>query len=185
MKLIKQILTPYLYKKLSIFTLSKMQSFKLLGVFLDEHLTLNKHVDHVTTKLSRALYLLNRVKQFVSLNSLRKLYFSLFHSHLLYYINILSCTLQSNITSIILLKKKAIRTISKAHYNAHTTPLLLANQVLPFDKLIMLHRLLVMHSIAYDNAPSTFENTLTKNNTRNTGHNLRNQDFFTIACSTH
>jgi hypothetical protein len=39
----------------------KMQSFKLLGVFLDEHVTLNKHVAHVTAKLTKALYLLRRV----------------------------------------------------------------------------------------------------------------------------
>jgi hypothetical protein len=37
-----------------------------------------------------------------------------------------------------------------------------------------------MHSIAYDYAPATFENTWTKNNTRNTGHDLRNHDFFTL-----
>jgi hypothetical protein len=35
-----------------------------------------------------------------------------------------------------------------------------------------------MHSVAYDYAPSTFENTWQKNMARNTGHNLRNQDFF-------
>jgi hypothetical protein len=62
----------------------KLQSFKLLGVYLYEQLTLNKHVDHVAAKLARSLYLLNCVKHFVSDNSLRKLYFSLFHSHLLY-----------------------------------------------------------------------------------------------------
>jgi hypothetical protein len=37
-----------------------------------------------------------------------------------------------------------------------------------------------MHSIAYDYAPITFANTWTKNNTRNIGHDLRNQDFFTM-----
>ncbi len=37
-----------------------------------------------------------------------------------------------------------------------------------------------MHSIAYDYAPATFENTWTKNNTRNTGHNLLNHYFFTL-----
>jgi hypothetical protein len=158
----------------------KLQSFKLLGVYLDEQLTLNKHVDHVTAKLSRSLYLLNRVKHFVSDNSLRKLYFSLFHSHLLYCINILSCTSRSNINRITVLQKKAIRIISRAQYNAHTTPLFLVNKVLPFDKLISLHRNLFMHSIAYEYAPVTFANTWTKNNTRNTGHDLRNQDFFTL-----
>jgi hypothetical protein len=110
-----------------------MQSFELLGVFLDEHLTPNKHVNQVSAKLSKSLYILNRVKQFISLTSLRKLYFSLFHSHLLYCINILSCTSQTNINRIILLQKKAIRIISKTHYNVHTTPLFLENKVLPFD----------------------------------------------------
>jgi hypothetical protein len=91
----------------------KMQSFKLLGVYLDEYLTLNKHVDHVTTKLSRALNLLNRIKQFVSLNSLRKLYFSLFHSHLLCCINILSCTSQANLNRITVLQKKPLELLQK------------------------------------------------------------------------
>jgi hypothetical protein len=84
----------------------KMQSFKLLGIYLDEHLTLNRHTDHVAAKLSRALYLINRVKHFVSCNSLRKLYYSLFHSHLLYCINILSCISQSNINRIAILQKR-------------------------------------------------------------------------------
>jgi hypothetical protein len=158
----------------------KMQSFKLLGVYLDESLTLNKHVDHISAKLAKSLYLLNRIKHFVSLNSLRKLYFSLFHSHLLYCINILSCTSQANLNRITILQKKAIRIISHAHYNDHTTPLFLANRVLPFEKLIYLHRLLFMHSVAYDYAHPTFENTWTKNNMCNTGHDLRNQDFFTL-----
>jgi hypothetical protein len=37
-----------------------------------------------------------------------------------------------------------------------------------------------MHSIAYDYAPATFANTWTKNNARNTGHDLRNHDYFTL-----
>jgi hypothetical protein len=37
-----------------------------------------------------------------------------------------------------------------------------------------------MHSITYDYAPLTFANTWAKNNTRDTGHDLRNQDFFTM-----
>jgi hypothetical protein len=52
----------------------KLQSFKLLGVYLDEQLTLNKHVDHVAAKLSRSLYLLNRVKHYVSDSSPKTLF---------------------------------------------------------------------------------------------------------------
>jgi hypothetical protein len=37
-----------------------------------------------------------------------------------------------------------------------------------------------MHSIAYEYAPVTFANMWAKNNTRNIGHDLRNQDFFSM-----
>jgi hypothetical protein len=158
----------------------KLQSFKLLGVFLDEHLTLNKHVNHTTAKLSRALYLLKHVKHFVSPGAMRKLYFSLFHSHLLYCINILSCTSQTNITKILTMQKKAIRIVTNAPYNSHTNPLFLETNVLPFNKLITLNRLLFMHAIAYNYAPKTFANIWVTNAERNIGHDLRNNDFFVI-----
>ncbi len=156
----------------------KMHSFKLLGVLLDEHLTLNSHVNHISAKLSRALYLLRRVKFFVSPVALRKLYFSLLHSHLLYCINILSCTSQTNINKILVMQRKAIRLISNSTYNAHTNPLFAENGVLPIDKLITLNRLLFMHAIAYNYAPQTFANTWLTNAEHNTGHDLRNADFF-------
>jgi hypothetical protein len=37
-----------------------------------------------------------------------------------------------------------------------------------------------MHSIAYEYAPLTFNNTWVKNNARNVGHDLRNQDYFSL-----
>jgi hypothetical protein len=46
------------------------------------------------------LYLLKRVKDFTSPNSIIKLFFFLFYSHLLYCTNILCCTSQTNLTKI-------------------------------------------------------------------------------------
>ncbi len=157
-----------------------MQSFKLLGIYLDEHLTLNKHVAHVSAKLTRSLDLLNRVKIFVSLASLKKLYFSLFHSHLLYCSNIFGCTSQSNINKILVLQKKAIRIMTMSSYSAHTGPLFLSNNILPFDKLLSFNKLMFMHSVGYNYSPPAFDNTWMINAERNTGHHLRNQDIFTL-----
>jgi hypothetical protein len=97
----------------------------LLGVYLDEQLTLNKHVSHVCSKLSRANYMLRRVANFLTAKCLRTLYFSLFHSHLLYCTNILNCTSQSKLNRISILQRKAIRIITKSAYNEHTAPLFL------------------------------------------------------------
>ena len=60
------------------------RSYKLLGILFDEHLSFNSHVDLIKSKLSKALFCINRVKNFVPQKTLKTLYFSLFHSHLLY-----------------------------------------------------------------------------------------------------
>ncbi len=69
--------------------------------------------------------------------------------------------------------------MTNSHNNAHTNPLFY-NNILPFDKLITQNKLLFMHSIAYDYAPPTFDNTWIKNAQRDTGYELRNQDFFIL-----
>ncbi len=56
----------------------KLRSFKLLGVFLGEYLSFNKHVAHVWTKLSRVNFCLSRIINFVSTKTLRTLYFLCF-----------------------------------------------------------------------------------------------------------
>ena len=41
------------------------RSYKLLGILFDEHLSFNSHVDLIKSKLSKALFCINRVKNFV------------------------------------------------------------------------------------------------------------------------
>jgi hypothetical protein len=45
----------------------KLRSFKLLGVYFDEYLTFNKHISHVSAKLTRANFCLRRIANFVSI----------------------------------------------------------------------------------------------------------------------
>ncbi len=157
-----------------------MKSFMLLGVYFDEYLSFNKHISILAAKLSRANFLLRRVSNFVSNNTMRKLYFSLFHSHLLYCSNIYSCTSLANINRISILQKKSIRIITGLGPYANTEDLFLNNRVLTFENIISLNKLLFVHSIAYNYAPLSFDNTWQKNDVRETGYNLRNDDFFIL-----
>jgi hypothetical protein len=59
---------------------SPESSFKLLGILFDEHLSFKPHIDMLCSKISKSLYCLSRVKNFVNSESLRKLYFSMIHS---------------------------------------------------------------------------------------------------------
>jgi hypothetical protein len=57
-------------------------------------------------QLNKAIYCLRRVTHFVSPKSLKALYFSLFHSHLLYFPIILNCISQTNLAGISRLQRK-------------------------------------------------------------------------------
>jgi hypothetical protein len=53
------------------------KSFKLLGVYFDEYLSFAAHVNHLCVKLSKSLYCLNKVKNFVNVEALIKLYYTI------------------------------------------------------------------------------------------------------------
>ncbi len=113
-------------------------------------------------------------------SGLRSLYFALIHSHLSYCPIILNCMSKQNISKLEKIQKKAIRTITKNNYNAHTLPLFVANKILPFEKIVKNSKLLFMHSIYHEYAPISFHGTWQKNNERQLSQNLRNENEFTL-----
>jgi hypothetical protein len=98
------------------------RSFKLLGVLLDENLSFKSHIEATSNKISKSIFCMNRSKNFLTKKALRSLYFTLIHPHLLYCINIYSCTPISNLKRLTTLQKKAFRIIHHEPSRAHTTP---------------------------------------------------------------
>lgn len=156
------------------------RSYKLLGIHLDEHLTFEQNTKHLISKLSKATYCINRVKNILPLKALTILYHSLVHSHLTYCTTIASCTNKTNITKISKLQKKAIRIITNSTYTAHTEPLFERLNILNYDKLITFSQLKIMHSVHYNYAPLTLTSAWNTNEHRNTHHELRNAHDYTI-----
>jgi hypothetical protein len=97
------------------------RSYKLLGVFLDKNLTYNQHCAHVCNKIAKSNYIITKSKNLLPWETLRTLYFSLVHPHLLYCLPIYSCTSARNINKLFLMQKKSIRAVCNAEYNAHTS----------------------------------------------------------------
>jgi hypothetical protein len=46
-------------------------SFKLLGVHFDEYLSFDKHIAHLCSRIAKSLYCINRIKNFIDLESLK------------------------------------------------------------------------------------------------------------------
>jgi hypothetical protein len=79
------------------------RTYKLLGIYLYEYLTLNHHVSQICGKLSRALFQIKKARFILPPTAMKTLYTALFHSHLLYCTNIVSITSQTNVNKIFII----------------------------------------------------------------------------------
>ena len=152
------------------------KSFKLLGVLLDEYLSFDAHINHICNKVSKSLYIINRVKNFLPAKTLVTLYFALIHSHLSYCSSIYGCATKTSLTKLQLKQKKAIRIISKSTYHAHTAPLFKNLKILPLENLITYSQLKFMHNFYNNNIPLSFTEMWVTNRSRNPQINLRNAE---------
>ena len=160
--------------------ITESQSYKLLGIYLDENLTFHKNTTHIISKMSKSIFCINRAKHFLPQSTLITLYQSLVHSHLLYCPLITSCSSNHDLEKIFKIQKKAIRIVTNSSFHAHTAPLFAKHKILPLNKIILQAKLHLMHSIYYNYAPPTLKNMCKKNSERSISHNLRNQDDYTI-----
>ena len=156
------------------------RSYKLLGILFDKHLSFNYHIDLLKSKLSKALFCINRVKNFVPQKTLKTSYFSIFHSHLLYCPLIVNCATKTNIQKIAVMQKKAIRSITNSKSHSHTDPLFSSLKILPYHKIIYQSQLTFFHSIHNKYAPSSFNNVWQTNSERNPTYSLRNANEYFV-----
>jgi hypothetical protein len=150
------------------------RQYKLLGVYLDEHLSFDYHCTAVCNKIARSNYIISRVKNLLPVSSLKTLYYALVHPHLLYCLPIYACTSQKNVNKLLKAQKKSIRSITKSKHNEHTGPLFQSLKIMPFNNLVKYTQSLVTHSIVHNYAPGTLSNTWIFNHERNHNVMLRN-----------
>jgi hypothetical protein len=87
--------------------LTKVYSIKFLGLTLDNLLLWKKHIEAIVPKLSAATFAMRIVQPFLSLDSLKLIYYSYFHSILTYGIIFWGNTPHSNV--IFRMQKRIVR----------------------------------------------------------------------------
>ena len=75
-------------------------SMRLLGVNLDERLSLKDHISIICRSLSKSLFFLSKVENILPLYCRKQLYFAHIHSHLMYCLPLLSMTYQSDVNKL-------------------------------------------------------------------------------------
>ena len=131
-----------------------VEDFNYLGIVLDKHLTWQKHVDSVHSKLSKVCGILAKIKHLVPQTTLKTIYNSLMACRLHY--GILVWGKSSN--KLFKIQKKAIRIITNSSFNAHTEPLFKSNNILKVNDLRKLHELKFFFKFHHNTLPSYFLN---------------------------
>jgi hypothetical protein len=132
------------------------KTFKLLGVYFDEYLSFDSHISQLCKKISKSLFSINKIKKFVNLDALKKMYYVLVHSSISYCINVYGSANKTTLAPLFLQQKKAIRIISRAKYRDHTSPLFTMLEILPLEQLILYNRLKFMHNYHFRKRPYLF-----------------------------
>ena len=119
-------------------------------MILDKHLDWSPHFKVLYNKLARSNYLINSLKFKLPKFCLKRLYYSLFYSHLSYGLYIWGPNMSAyNIKKLCNSQKKCIRNISKSKYNSSTDALFLELNLLKLKDVIdlELYKIMYLNSI--------------------------------------
>ena len=166
------------YPELKLFDrlIDRVENFYFLGIILNQNLNWNSHLDKISTKISRCIGALYRLKNIIPIHILSILYNSTILPHLSY--SILAWGTKTE--HIFKLQKRAVRIISNSGYISHTE---LISKSLNFLKVIDLYKLHVLkfyYNYCHNNLPSYFRSFVFAKISQIHSYNTRNKENFTV-----
>ena len=132
--------------------LEHVVEFKNLGVVFDEHMSWKPHTSILSNRLSKYAGILNKLKHYLPLSTMRTLYFSMVGSVLNYGILTWGFA-HSRLTKI---QKRVLRIITRSKYNAHTEPLFKALDILKLEDTMKLNALKFYFKYTHETLPHFF-----------------------------
>lgn len=143
-------------------SISRTSGDKFLGVTIDEKLTWSLHISKISSKIASSIFVMNRAKHFLSIDSLKMIYFSLIHSHMIYGIEAWGNS--KALDKIFKLQKRAIRVMYRKPYRSHTDPLFINSSILKIKDIQILHASLFVHDFVHKRLPQSFSHTFNVDN---------------------
>lgn len=117
-----------------------LRSVRFLGVHLDPRLQWGAHIDEVSRRLGRNLFVLRSLAQCVSPTILKTAYFALFHTHLSYALLVWGHSAESS--RVFSLQRKALRVLAGLRYRDDCRQAFIHLQILTFPSQYILENLI-------------------------------------------
>ena len=152
--------------------IQKVSQVKFLGVYIDEYLNWNSHVQKLSLKLSSGIYSLNMARNMISSETKRLVYFAHVFSHLNYALSAWGPMISlSNLKKLQVAQNKAIRSIYNLKIRTRLGPYFKKAGILDIKGLIELSLVKISHRYVTSSLPqrivNLFENIEHDHGTRN------------------
>ena len=158
-------------------TIERVQDFDFLGLTIDETLSWKKHIEKISTKISKVIGILNRCKRYLHTTVMTRIYNCLILSRINYGITCWGFDTKR----IYKLQKKALRVINKTKYNAHSDPLFIKLNTLKAKDIFLSQSLKFFYQHEKSLLPTYFQNIVT--NTPSHSYNTRQRNIFQSICT--
>ena len=136
---------------------------KYLGVIMDCHLNWKHHILNVSKKISRSIGVMYKLREFLNMNMLKNIYYSLIYSHIVYAIQVWGSACDTELNKILVLQKKAVRMMTNNDYYPQvpgplvsTNPIFRELEILKVDDVFRLHVSKFIYSCLSFNTPRIF-----------------------------
>ena len=141
-----------------------LNSTKFLGVLVDSKFTWKEQITAVHNKVAKSIGILNKVKVLLETPVLLTLYYTLIMPYLNYCSIVWGNTYTSNLSSLYLLQKRALRIVTKVGYYEHTKPLFYDYKLLNIYDNIELNTLLFMYNAFTEKLPINIQQYFNRSN---------------------
>jgi len=140
--------------------LQQVEFSKYLGVYIDSDLSWQQHIYFIYNKIIKFTSIFYKIRNILSLDILKMIYFAFVYSHLVYGIEIYANTYIKNINKLVILNKKILRTLQNASRDTNTVELYTKFTTLPIPALHNCPILKLVHKFTYhhDKLPTIFSN---------------------------
>ena len=127
---------------------------KLLGVYLDSTLTFSEHLKHIRQISLMQISTLRKILSYTTV-SLRLCYYNAFIlPHLTYCSSVWALRSKSQMDTLFLLQKRAVRLVFNAPFASHTLELFRRSAILPIMFAIKIKKLCLVYKCLYEMAPN-------------------------------
>ena len=117
---------------------------KYLGVIIDTNLRWKEHVNYLNKKIKRSIGLLSKIRYYVDLGCLTKLYHTLIYPFLIYGVVAWGNTYQTIINPLFILQKKAVRIMTFSRFDDPSSSLFKSTKLLKFGDIAYLYTSIFM-----------------------------------------